>query len=133
MLKHLTTSLLFFSTVITYGHHGRTSLTDPRPIPFAKGTISTEDDEFGLTSTPDGKTCYFTKRTPSTLQSSTMVICVSRFKNGRWSEPEIAPFSGHYKDFNPSISPDGSKLFFISNRPTGEKKGRDTDIRSEER
>jgi Tol biopolymer transport system component len=101
---------------------------DPRPIPFAKGTISTEDDEFGMTFTPDGKTCYFTKRTPSTLQSSTMVICVSYCKNGRWSRPEIAPFSGRYKDFNPCISPDGLKLFFISNRPVGEKKGRDTDI-----
>ena len=101
---------------------------DPRPITFAKGTISTEDDEFGITFTPDGKTCYFTKRTPSTLQSSTMVICVSYFRNGRWSKPGIASFSGQYKDFNPCISPDGSKLFFISNRPAGEKKGRDTDI-----
>jgi len=101
---------------------------DPRPVPFARGTISTGDDEFGMTFTPDGKTCYFTKRSPSTIKSSIYVICVSRLKNGRWTQPEIAPFSGKYKDINPCISPDGSKLFFISNRPAGGKKGSDTDI-----
>lgn len=100
--------------------------SDPRP--FARGTISTEDDEFGMTFTPDSKTCYFTKRTPSTLQSSTMVICLSIYRNGKWTEPRIAPFSGRYKDFNPCISPDGNTLFFISNRPAPGKTGRDTDI-----
>lgn len=117
MLKLITTCLLL--SLLS---------NDPRPIPFAKGTISTEDDEFGMTFTPEGKTCYFTKRTPSTLQSSTMVICVSYFRNGRWGKLEIASFSGQYKDFNPCVSPDGSKLFFISNRPAVGKKGRDTDI-----
>ncbi|MBS1597395.1 MAG: PD40 domain-containing protein [Bacteroidetes bacterium] len=95
---------------------------------FAEGIVSTEDDEFGETFTPDGKTCYFTKKSPSTLQSNVYVICYSRFKNGKWSEPEIAPFSGKDKDFGPSISPDGSKLFFISNRTDSLKKTHDTDI-----
>ena len=45
-----------------------------------------------------------------------------------WNEPSIASFSGQYKDFNPCISPDGSKLFFISNRPVNEKKKTDPDI-----
>jgi len=101
---------------------------DPHPVPFAKGTISTPDDEFGMTFSPDGRTCYFTKRTPSTIKSSIYVICVSHQKNGRWSQPEIAPFSGQYKDLNPCISPDGSRIFFISNRPVPGKKGSDTDI-----
>jgi Tol biopolymer transport system component len=98
------------------------------PVIFAKDVISTEDDEFGATFTPDGETCYFVKRTPSTIISSTMVICVSQKKDGKWSKPEIASFSGRYWDFNPCLSPDGQKLFFISNRPLEGKKGFDTDI-----
>ena len=98
------------------------------PALFAEGIISTPDDEFGITFTPDGKTCYFGKKSASTINSSVLVICFSEFKSGQWSEPAIAPFSGHYLDFNPSISPDGSKLFFISNRPVGNQRKFDTDI-----
>ncbi len=98
------------------------------PVLFAKGVISTADDEFGATFTPDGKTCYFTMKSPSTISSNIVVICYSTFKDGQWGEPEIAPFSGKYKDFNPSISPDGSKLFFISNRPVDGRKHARTDI-----
>ena len=50
-----------------------------------------------------------------------MVICESHFENGKWSEPTIAPFSGKFKDFGLSISPDGNKLFFVSNRPVNGK------------
>jgi Tol biopolymer transport system component len=56
---------------------------------------------------------------------------VSRFENGQWSKPEIAPFSGKHFDKEPFVSPDGSKLFFASLRPVGgvEKKDpRDFDI-----
>ena len=31
------------------------------PIVFAKDIITTNDDEFGGTFTPDGKTCFFSK------------------------------------------------------------------------
>jgi len=110
-MPKLITAALLLSLV---GHDPRPV---PRPIPFARGAISTGDDEFGMTFTPDGKTCYFTKRTPSTIQSSIYVICVSHQVNGHWTQPGIAPFSGQYKDMNPCISPDGSQLFFISNRP----------------
>src|SRR3569833_799062 len=98
------------------------------PKLFAPRIISTEDDEFGATFTPDGQTCYFTKKSPSTISYSFLVICISRFVNGKWGVPEIAPFSGSYKDFSPMVSPDGSKLFFISNRPVNGQRKFDTDI-----
>jgi Tol biopolymer transport system component len=39
--------------------------------------------------------------------------------DGRWTEPEIAPFSGSNKfyDFEPHISPDGKHFYFLSTRP----------------
>jgi Tol biopolymer transport system component len=98
------------------------------PELFAKDVVSTGDDEFGITFTPDEKTCFFAKKTASTITSSSIVICFSRLENGHWTQPAIAPFSGHYKDFNPFITPDGSKLFFISNRPVTGKKTKDADI-----
>src|ERR1700761_1654541 len=107
---------------------GQTAAPSAAPSLFGSHVISTEDDEFGITFSPDGKTCFFTKRTPSTISSSTYVICSSHLVKGKWTEPAIASFSGKYKDFNPFMAPDGSKLFFISNRPGPGKTTPDGDI-----
>lgn len=98
------------------------------PDIFSENIISTDADEFGSAFTADGNTIYFGKKSPSTLGSSVIVICYSQFKNGQWETPQVAPFSGRYRDFNPSISPDGSKLFFISDRPGDDEKKHGGDI-----
>jgi hypothetical protein len=85
---------------------------DPRL--FAEGVISTPFDDFGATLTADGQTIFFTRSVP---RSNVYVICRSEWKNGRWTEPEVAPFSGRYWDFDPVISPDGSRMVFASDRP----------------
>jgi Tol biopolymer transport system component len=95
------------------------------PKIFAEGVISTGDMELNAAFTPDGKTLYFTKRTPK-LQF--WAIVVSHFQNGKWSAPEMADFSGQYSDFDPFISPDGSKLYFSSIRPVDGKPKQDFDI-----
>ena len=82
---------------------------------FAPDVISTRDYERDGTFSPDGKTFYFTKRTIWPYFSA---ICVSHLRNGRWSAPEVAPFSGQYPDVTPFISADGSRLYFASRRPT---------------
>lgn len=38
--------------------------------------------------------------------------------DGGWSTPEVAPFSGHWRDLDPAMAPDGSYLLFVSNRPS---------------
>jgi Tol biopolymer transport system component len=89
------------------------------PELVGEGTISTRDDETGFAITPDKRTAFFVKQTPTTAGQPLDVICVTHFRNGHWSEPEVAPFSGQYRDITPAVSPDGSKLFFASNRPSG--------------
>src|SRR5215467_12638402 len=84
------------------------------PRLFAEGTISTPFDDFGATLTPDGKTLFVTRSVP---RSNVYVILRSELRDGRWSEPEVAPFSGRYWDFDPVISPDGSRMLFASDRP----------------
>jgi WD40 repeat protein len=86
----------------------------PRAELFAPGVISTRDYERDGAFTPDGKTFYFTKRTMWPYFSA---ICVSRLRNGKWSEPEVASFSGQYGDVTPFVSRDGNRLYFASHRP----------------
>ena len=90
----------------------------PRPELVGPGVISTPDDEFGFALTPDGKTAYFVKRTPTTNTRPRSTICVSRLRGGRWSEPEVASFSGTYNDVGAAVSPDGRRLVFASDRPS---------------
>ena len=81
---------------------------------FAPGIVSTRDYERDGTFSADGQTFYFTKRTMWPYFSA---ICVTHLRNDRWSEPEVASFSGQYSDLSPSISPDGAHLYFASRRP----------------
>jgi hypothetical protein len=90
------------------------------PTIFAEDTISTGDYESHPAFTPDGHTLYFLKNTPT---FSFWTIVVSRFQNGRWTTPEVAPFSGQYADADPHITPDGKRFYFISNRPLDKTAG----------
>jgi hypothetical protein len=89
------------------------------PVMIGEGVFSTSADEFGGQMTPDGQTIYFNRSIP---RSAFYAICVSHIKNGRWTKPEIAPFSGHYRDADAVLSPDGKRIYFTSDRPKpGEK------------
>lgn len=88
------------------------------PETFAPGVVSTAAaDELNAAFTPDGREVYFT-RTNAPAANRTGTIMVSRrAPNGTWSAPETASFSGQFPDFDPFVSPDGKRLFFISKRP----------------
>ena len=62
------------------------------PSVFAEGLISTGDFESHPAFTPDGRTLYFLRSTPN---FSLWTILVSRFEKGKWTTPEMAPFSGN--------------------------------------
>ncbi len=85
-----------------------------QPQMFAPDVISTDAIEYSITFSPDGKTLYFTRR--ASWQDHP-AIYTARFTNKGWSDPEMVSFSGTYKDEYPSLSPDGSRLYFASNRP----------------
>lgn len=86
----------------------------PQPEMVGEGIISTPDDEFGGTPSPDGLTLYFDK---TVAPHYLYILCESRFSDGKWSEPTILPFSGRYRDSDPVLSPDGKTMFFASDRP----------------
>jgi Tol biopolymer transport system component len=79
-----------------------------RPVIFAPGVISTQQ-EFAPSFSPDENTVYFS--------GASSAIYFSKRVNGNWGEPIVAPFSGHWEDMDPFMSPDGKRLFFSSRRP----------------
>jgi Tol biopolymer transport system component len=89
----------------------------PIPIIFEEGIISAPN-VFGSAFTPDSRTFYFAKYDTAARRAS---IMKSTFENGKWLTPETAEFSGEYFEGDPSISPDGSKIFYWSVRPKNEK------------
>ena len=92
------------------------------PAVLGPGTISTIANEFGGTLTPDGSEIYYSV---SVQHSYMYAIYMSRRgRDGQWTSPILAPFSGHGRDFDPVLSPDGRRLVFISDRPArpGDKK-----------
>lgn len=83
-----------------------------KPEIFAPGIISTGMSEGSIVFTPDGRECFF---------NIELVIMHTRFENGQWEEPAVAHFSGKYIDFAPAMHPDGSKFYFMSNRPLNDE------------
>jgi len=118
--------MLVAVTTCVRGSNGYASTQPLRnPVIFGDGVISTGDFESHPAFTPDGLTLYFLKSTPT---FSFWTIVVSRFVDGRWTTPEVAPFSGRYSDADPFITADGKKFYFISRRPVPGKTSRDLDI-----
>lgn len=78
---------------------------------FAPGIVSTPFIDAAVPFSPDGQTVYFCQGTKY------LTICSSRMTNGKWNQPVVLPFSGHWKDWDPFLSPDGKRLLFVSNRP----------------
>jgi Tol biopolymer transport system component len=86
------------------------------PEVFAPGIISLENRlETYPAFSPDGEELYFSVVNAAWSEGK---ILWSRLENGAWTKPEAAPFSdGRFIDWESSISPDGKKMFFASNRP----------------
>jgi Tol biopolymer transport system component len=129
MLRKMTATLLFVIglSVPSFGQGAKSGSGSVTPVPsiFAEGVISTGDYESHPAFTPDGRTIYFVKSSPS---FSFWTIAESHYVDGKWTVPEVAPFSGRYSDADPFITADGKRLYFISRRPAPSKTTPDLDI-----
>lgn len=79
---------------------------------FAPGVISGPANDAATTFSPDGRTVYFFRSNGEDYD-----IMTSHLAGNRWSQPRIASFSGHWRDLEPAMAPDGSYLIFASSRP----------------
>jgi hypothetical protein len=103
------------------------ALPDSIPELFAPGVVSTGMFTRDVAITPDGKEIYFCVAIGNYTYST---ILYSREVDGKWQTPKIVPFSGGpgVMDFEPALSADGKKLFFLSTRPDGDEEVGDQDI-----
>jgi hypothetical protein len=102
-----------------------------KPEIFAPGIVSSEHKEHStLAFSPDGTEIYWSIWPKPRSKKIPQVIKFTKIKNGKWSEPQVAPFSGKYMDGGPCFFPDGKKLFFSSKRPLKKngKPNEDTDF-----
>ncbi len=116
MKKRYATSLVVL--LFVSGQAIKAQYADPKPVSepmvFAPDVISTGDYEVCPQFSLDGPTFYFVKSTPD---ANFWTIVFSRFEDGKWTAPQVAPFSGQYSDADEFITNDGRQMFFISRRP----------------
>ena len=87
---------------------------------FLEGPFNTALNEGAICMTADGNTIYFTACGRADSYGS-CDIYKSDFVNGRWTQPENLGEQVNSKSWEsqPSISPDGKRLYFVSNRDGG--------------
>jgi hypothetical protein len=95
------------------------------PEIFAPGTISKAGFHLhsSLAFSPDGKELCFTKIVFEPATQGT-IWCAKQEETG-WTEPQPASFSGVYNDDSAVFSPDGKRLYFVSNRPLDGRENND--------
>lgn len=86
--------------------------------PLPEGVNSENINDGCVAFTPDGRTMVFAKgNTGKRRGSSDVDLYMSRFRNGKWSEPLPLNINDPEAwDSSPAFSPDGRTLYFASNR-----------------
>jgi Tol biopolymer transport system component len=91
----------------------------------APNIVSSNLAEYNGTFSPDGTEFYYTVSFPG----RSVIAFMKLNPDNAWSTPAIAKFSGEHSEFDPILSPDGSRLFFTSYRPVNDSsKGGRTNI-----
>ena len=86
---------------------------DPSPVLLGADVISGPLHDSAPAFSRDGRTVWFSRADSD--QASTIVV--SSLVDGRWTVARPASFSGRWSDMEPTMSPDGRRLVFVSNRP----------------
>ncbi|WP_394824559.1 TolB family protein [Pendulispora albinea] len=80
--------------------------------------VTTEHSEVKLTFSPDGRRMLWGSTDRTGGAGAWDIWEVVREGQG-WSPPHPVPFNSAGNDFDPSFAPDGSGVYFFSNRPQG--------------
>jgi hypothetical protein len=79
------------------------------PEIFAPGIVSTNLPDFSCCVSPDAREIYFTRWIPKFGGSR---IMFTHLTDTGWTRPDVLPQIADIKSIEPTMSPDGSKLFF---------------------
>lgn len=114
-MRRAATAAAVFASAAAISSLRAPSDAPPRPVLFGEGVFSTPADEFGAALSPDGDGAFafFNRSVP---RSQLYTIFRTRRSGSGWQPPEVASFSGRWRDFDPVFGPSG-RLYFISDRP----------------
>lgn len=91
---------------------------------IADGALAAGASAYNPSLAPDGRTLVFARSAPGFRHP---VIHVARLVAGRWTTPVPVPFTDpRWGDSDPTLTPDGRTLYFISDRPADGPAGRDS-------
>jgi peptidoglycan-associated lipoprotein len=108
-----------FSAVV----NDKGQLTRIEPFPE---TINSKTHEATPTFSADGRVMYFSRTAAKRIEVNgekfaSVKIFRSQFKDGKWQEAVVTPFSSdEFSTEHPTLSRDGKKLYFSSDRPGGQ-------------
>jgi outer membrane protein OmpA-like peptidoglycan-associated protein len=88
---------------------------------FFASSLDTKGNEGGLTFSRDEKTIYYTKTTKDNTKNYQLYkSSFNQVTNHTWTNEVAVPFnSPDYSIENPTLTPDGKKMYFSSNMPGG--------------
>ncbi|GAA0890738.1 hypothetical protein GCM10009122_04170 [Fulvivirga kasyanovii] len=92
---------------------------------FEPGLISSKYPNRDIAISADGNEVFYTLQ--SYKREISVIMRLTKVK-GKWSKPQVASFSGQYSDLEPAFSPDGKRLYFVSNRSVDGDTKKDYDI-----
>lgn len=110
-MKKIFTLLLFCFNISTFAQ------VEIKVQPFLPELFSQYPSVRDLTISPNEDEAYFSAQ--SILGEVSVIVRIKK-ENGKWTKPEIAPFSGKFNDLEPFLSHDGLRLYFASDRPIGD-------------
>ena len=91
-------------------------------VPGLAEVLSTYPKVRDFNMNAEGTEAYTTLQSP--LEEISVIVRMNKEEGtwegtweSTWEAPTIASFSGTYKDLEPFLSPDGLRLYFVSNRP----------------
>ena len=126
-MKKIIATVLYIIPQIIYAQMSADHWLPPAvPALFGEVHINTEFRERDFALSPDGTEIFYTLQSPKANFQT--IVYLKKDANGKWSQPEVASFSGKFTDLEPAFTVDGKKLLFVSNRPITGTGTKDFDI-----
>ncbi len=92
---------------------------EDHPQLLAPELLASPLEEFNGTFNPEGTEFYYTSVVQENFSKG--LISFTRLQEDQsWTAPAVAHFSGEADDYDPLFSPDGTKLYFSSRRPSND-------------
>jgi Tol biopolymer transport system component len=120
--RFLAASIVALSACARAGAHDVALSSAPVPslvaTELAPGVLS-HGHTFAATFTASGDTVFTVERTYAAGSTTPRLVVQTsvRRADGSWAPLVAAPFSGRWRDIDPYLAPDGSRLWFNSARP----------------